>query len=355
MASKFDLSTLNVASLNVDTIKQNLITFLKQYPEFTDYDLSNPSSASGLFLSILAANTAYNGFYLQQALTNAFISSATNKKSLLLLASNLGILVKDSTSSRTTVTLSNTGSSALPQYSVFNATSSNGTQISMYNAEEIPAGSEFTTELIAGYGLTEFGNFDLVTQSLTISYEYDPTTIVVTVNDEVWTRVDSTTNVENTKIYSIINSIDGYVVTTNIQNSEGIQNDDKIIITAIKSTGNSVSDITISSSPTNIVVTGVAGTVIGQASRSVDLLKTFVVNTVNCKNRLVTEQDYKDAVVLWLGDNDITVTDDDVSVTSPDIGTVRVYVSGVSGELQGNLVSYLNGIKMAGISVEFGA
>lgn len=351
--SKFDISTLNVASLNFTTIRQNLITFLQQYPEFAEYDLSNPSSASGLFINILAANTAYNGFYLQQALANSFVSSATNKKSLLLLASNLGILIEDSVSSRTSALLSNSSSEAIPQYSTFTATSSSGVQINLYNRDEIPASSEITTELISGFSVSQYGNFDLTTQSLLVPYDYDPTTIVLTVNDETWTYVDSTTNVSETNnIFSIINGIDGYIVTTNIEGSNGVQNDDKVIVYTIKSTGNIVSDVTITSTPANVSAS-VISTTLGHNSRTVEFLKTLVVNTTNCKNRLVTEQDYKDVTAMWLTDNGVTTDSEDVTVSSPSVGTIRVYAENVSGEIQGNLLTYLDSLKMAGTSVEF--
>jgi len=203
----FNLSTLSVASLDFATIKQNLIAFLSQYPEFRDYDLSNPSSASGVFLDILAANTAYNGFYLQQTLTNSFVSSATNRKALLLLASNAGILVQDSISSRVLATVTNTTTTDIPAYYVFNGISSSGVQITLYNTEIIPASTSNEIELVSGFGITEFGNFDLASQSLVIPYIYDPSTIQVTVDDEIWTYVDVTTNVPNGNVYTIINGI----------------------------------------------------------------------------------------------------------------------------------------------------
>jgi len=116
-----------------------------------------------------------------------------------------------------------------------------------------------------------------------------------------------------------------------------------------------VSNVTINASPAGTEVEAVGTTTIGHNSLSIDYLKTFVVSTTNCRNRAVTQQDYKDCVALYLTEQGQETDAADVTVTTPNIGTVRVYVAALTtASLQASLIAYLQTVCMAGILVEYG-
>lgn len=350
---EFNLADLNVGSLNFPQIKANLIAFLTRYPQFSEYDLTNPASSSSLFLDILSANTAYNGFYLQQSLTNSFPATATNRKNLLLMGSLAGVLIRDSVSSRVTATVTNSGTT-VPAYSSFSGVSSSGIQVQLYNVSPIPALSTVEVEFVTGSALDQFSNMDLVSQSLVIPYSYDPTTIRMFVNGVEWSFVDVTSNTTGSEIFTVTNGLEGYVVTTNIVGATPIVAADALVIYATKSTGSLVNNITFTATPSGVAVDTVVGTVVGHGSLSAAYLRTYTAYTASCRNRLVTEADYQAGAALFLTERGFEVSQDDVTVTSPSPGYVSVSVTGLSDPtLIADLVQFMQLTCMAGILVSY--
>ena len=167
----YDYSTLNVGKLDYDSIKSSLVTFLQKYPQFQYYDFANQASAINMFLDILSANTAYNGYYLHSVLTNSFPTTASTKRTLLLNAGLHGAFISDTVSSRCVATIKNKETTAIPAYSVFNGTQANGSPCLFYNIASIPVTVDDNTTdvvLVAGKTLTEFGNYDQSKQVISI-------------------------------------------------------------------------------------------------------------------------------------------------------------------------------------------
>jgi hypothetical protein len=82
------MKQIAIDELDFDLVKENLKLFLRNQPEFNSYDFEG--SALTILLDILAYNTTYNASYLNMALNESFIDSASKRSSLVSLAKALG-------------------------------------------------------------------------------------------------------------------------------------------------------------------------------------------------------------------------------------------------------------------------
>lgn len=74
-------SALRVTELDFNSIRENLKTFLRSQPEFTDYDFEG--SGMSVLLDILAYNTHYMGFYMNMVGNEMFLDSAQLRSSII--------------------------------------------------------------------------------------------------------------------------------------------------------------------------------------------------------------------------------------------------------------------------------
>ena len=81
-------SVLRATELNFNTIKGNLITFMKAKPEFADYDFE--SSALNQLVDVLAYNTYYNAVYTNMVTNEMFLDSAQLRNNVVARAKMLG-------------------------------------------------------------------------------------------------------------------------------------------------------------------------------------------------------------------------------------------------------------------------
>lgn len=81
-------SVLRATELNFNTIKSNLITFMKAKPEFSDYDFEG--SALNHLVDLLAYNTYYNAVYTNMTTNEMFLDSAQLRNNVVARAKMLG-------------------------------------------------------------------------------------------------------------------------------------------------------------------------------------------------------------------------------------------------------------------------
>jgi len=81
---------LRVTELDFDTIKQNIISYLSQYPGFTDYNYEG--SALSVLINALAYNTHYLAFYMNMLSSEAFLDSAVLRQSVVSHAKHLNYM-----------------------------------------------------------------------------------------------------------------------------------------------------------------------------------------------------------------------------------------------------------------------
>lgn len=137
-----DSKRIKVSELDFDTIKANLINYLRGQSEFSDYDFEG--SGLSVLLDVLAYNTHYNAVYTNLAVNEMFLDSASKRSSVVSLAKTLGYTPQSSTSAVATVNLTvrNTTSYppvlTLPSKSAF-TTVVDGKTYTFYNYGEVSA------------------------------------------------------------------------------------------------------------------------------------------------------------------------------------------------------------------------
>jgi len=368
--SNYDYNNLNVGSLDYGTIKSNLITFFKRYPQLQNFDFDNSTSSISLFLDILASNTAYNGYYLHSVLTNAFPMSATSKKAMMMNASLYGAFIENTVSARCVATLKNTGTQEVPQLSAFLGTRTNGSPCFFYNVDRIPiteGDNTVSINMITGKSVRGFSEFDAEKLYLEIPINYDPTAIVFlnreligsTYDDVAWSQLSNFSNetVENAngKVFTVINGKNGYYVTTNLPGAATPST--TVTVKAVDSDGSLSNSGVINAARDYPSVTVVSHTVPfgGRDEVGRDYVRSYVPYASNTRDRLVTQSDYIDGIYQYLLSKGSSISKTSISVSSPSPGQIKIYVTGLSAELQEDMmVNYLATRKMAGISLTYG-
>jgi len=89
---------LQVAELDFDTIKTNLKSYLKQQPQFQDYDFEG--SGLSVLINLLAYNTHYNAYYLNMVANESFLDTALLRDSVVSHAKTLGYVPYSKTASK---------------------------------------------------------------------------------------------------------------------------------------------------------------------------------------------------------------------------------------------------------------
>ncbi len=83
-------TNISLVSLDFDSFKQSLKTYLRSTPQFKDYDLE--ASNISVLLDILAYNTYNNAFYLNMIASEMFLDSAQMRDSVISHAKELNYL-----------------------------------------------------------------------------------------------------------------------------------------------------------------------------------------------------------------------------------------------------------------------
>ena len=93
-----------ITELDFDTIKDNLKTFLKSQPEFSDYNFDG--SGLSVLLDVLAYNTHYMGYYMNMMANEMFIDTAQLRESVVSHAKLLGYTPRSRVASQATINVS---------------------------------------------------------------------------------------------------------------------------------------------------------------------------------------------------------------------------------------------------------
>lgn len=107
-------SSINLVSLDFDTLKSSFVTYLKQQSQFQDYNFDG--AALNVLLDILSYNTYKNAFYTNMIFAESFIDSAQLKESLYSHAKELNYLPRSARSSVANVTINFSASGETQPY-----------------------------------------------------------------------------------------------------------------------------------------------------------------------------------------------------------------------------------------------
>lgn len=96
-------TSINLATLDFDTIKSNLRTFMRSQDIFADYDFDG--SNINMLLEVMAYNTHLNSFYTNMLASESFLDSAVLDSSVISHAKELNYLPRSARSAAATVVL----------------------------------------------------------------------------------------------------------------------------------------------------------------------------------------------------------------------------------------------------------
>lgn len=131
---------IQTSQLDFDGIKNNLKTFLSGQNKYSDYNFEG--SGLSVLLDVLAYNTTYNALYMNLAVNEAFLDSASKRNSVVSKAKELGYTPTSSKTAHATIRLTIRSATApngtvviLPKYTKFNGYSDT-VKYQFYTADE---------------------------------------------------------------------------------------------------------------------------------------------------------------------------------------------------------------------------
>lgn len=209
-------TSINLTSLDFNTIKASLKTYLKTQDIFKDYDFDG--SNMSVLLDVLAYNTHLNSFYLNMAISEMFLDSAQLRNSLISRAKELNYTPRSAKSAKAVIT------AVFAQSGLNTFTVPSGTRFTGKNAASsfqfitdrsylfYPSGGNFTAnlEILQGTLFTDSYVIDnnLQNQRFILSNE--------TVDTDSLTVLVSENNGANNTVFSLATSLYGLSSTSNV-------------------------------------------------------------------------------------------------------------------------------------------
>jgi hypothetical protein len=333
-------NNLRVDELNFEGIKTNFKRYLQSQDQFRDYNFDG--AGISVLLDLLAYNTYYNSFYLNMVASEAFLSTAQKRNSVVNLANSLNYVPRSTSSASITGTLALTVSGSpvsinIPAFTKF-VGSIDGTSFIFSNVNSktiFSASGVFSDSITLKEGSVITTRYTVVTADpdqrfLIPNAKVDTTTMVVTVLNSA---VDSTTRtftlsenlveIDSTSlVYFLQESEDGQYEIKFGDGTFGValSNGNIVVIRYLVSNGalaNDINALTYSDSIATVLTATFTATdpAVGGANRETPAqIKFNAPKSYEAQNRVVTAEDYKslllsqptvNSVVVWGGeDND---------------------------------------------------
>lgn len=199
-------SSLNLTSLDFDTLKTNFKTYLKSQSVLKDYDFEG--SNINVLLDVMSYNSYLNSFYLNMIASEMFLDSAQNLNSVISHAKELNYVPQSKRSSTAFVNFTIdcvgiSGSFKIPKGTTFFGRNSNGEFkfVTSENNTYFSQNSTFSVSNLAIYDGSYFTDtyivdYDIENQIFTLSNEFiDINSLTITVtennNNTVFKKVTS--------------------------------------------------------------------------------------------------------------------------------------------------------------------
>jgi hypothetical protein len=333
-------NNLRVDELSFEGIKTNFKRYLQAQDQFRDYNFDG--AGMSVLLDMLAYNTYYNSFYLNMVASEAFLTTAQKRNSVVNLASSLNYVPRSTSSASITgtllLTVTNSPTSiTIPEFTEFTG-SIDGVSYKFLNVNSktiFSSAGVFSDSITLKEGTLITTRYTVVSADadqrfLIPNSRIDTTTLNVTVLNSA---VDSTTRTftpsENlveldatSLVYFIQETEDGLY---ELKFGDGIfgtalDNGNILVIRYLVSNGalaNDINALTYSDTITNVTAatfTAADPATGGSARETVAQIKFNAPKSYEAQNRAVTAEDYKalllsqatvDSVVVWGGeDND---------------------------------------------------
>jgi hypothetical protein len=350
-------NNLKVDELDFNGIKSNLISYLRNQDIFRDYNFDG--SGMSVLLDLLAYNTYYNSFYLNMVTSEAFLSTAQKRNSVVNLAKSLNYTPRSTSAASIsgTITVSVTGSPTfvtIPAYTSFSG-SIDGKTYTFLNTESVIVyssnGYTGTIDLVEGNLLTTrytVNSSDTQQRFLIPNYNIDTTTLAVRVlnsstdsTSRTFVSPDNLVEINSTsKVFFLEEVEDGQFEVKFGDGTFGValNSGNIVVFEYIITNGSSANDVQYlsysSSIPgvTKITFSASSSATGGGNRESIDSIKFNAPKAYEAQNRAITADDYKalllkqstvDSVIVWGGeDNDPPYYGKVFIAVKPAIGTV---------------------------------
>jgi hypothetical protein len=260
-----------LGSLDFDTIKSNLTTYLREQPVLKDYAFEG--SVTQTLINLLAYNTFYYAYYMNMVANEMFLDSAQRLESVISLVKPLGYTVQGPTSSRAKLLLTGLTEPGerVGKHEKFVGTTNDGLEYTFYTLEDsLEIDADGQVEIIVAEGKELFyldnnnqgvlvetiGNLDLNKQKYYIlNQDVDLSTLTVEVKKQgesqfyQWkatSNIGSPYNVDQ-KIFFVERLIDGFAIQFGITNLLGtsLEPGDFIKIRYLVSSGDVANNIIV--------------------------------------------------------------------------------------------------------------
>jgi hypothetical protein len=380
-------SSLNISSLDFDTLKQNFKNYLISQSVLKDYDFEG--SNINVLLDVMTYNSYLNSFYLNMVASEMFLDTAQKLDSVISHAKELNYLPRSNRSAKAVININinTTGINnpfVLPKGTVFSGTNSNGFFNFVTDREQYYLSSDrvyriSNLEIYEGSYMQDSFTMDYTseTQKFIISnFEIDTNSLEITVSEnsvnttfafaENLYNLDYTSNVyflqaTSNKQYEIVFGDDifgrkpknGAIITANYRITSG-------------SDGNGITSFTLDSDlgtvndgyATNDEVVTVSGALSGANSEGIESIRFNAPRHYQTQGRCVTDNDY--GVLLLQNYPEIqyvNVYGGEITNTEVNFGTVFISPSTFSGNVltdtrKSDIVSFVNKLSPIGIRVK---
>ena len=371
-----EISKLQIAELDFDTIKNNLKDYFNSQAEFTDHDFGG--SAVSVLLDILSYNTYYNAYYLNMLASESFLDSAQLRDSVVAKASMLGYTPQSATGSKANVSITVTpgdspASITIDKNTQFTSTV-NGTSYvfctansatitpvdGVYTASGVTLtqGIPLTFRYTANTANTEqkflLPNANTDTDTLTVTVQESATDT----NTSVYTKATDITTVNSTSnVYFLSESSEGQF---KVEFGDGVigrkpVTGNIVLLAALVTEGDEVNGAnTFSASGTvggystvSVAVTNAASG--GSDKENLESIKFNAPKNFETQNRAVTTDDYKkivegnvsglDSVSVWGGQDNATPAFGKVFVSAKPTGATSLSTAQI-GEIKSAVSSF---------------
>ena len=335
-------SSLNIAEVDFDSIKNNFKTFLKSQSQFADYNFEGSVISS--VLDLLAYNTHYNAMYLNMVANEMFLDTSLKRSSVVSHSKLLNYTPISAKSSKAVVGIEFTGvispTFTIPKYTKFYSESINNVNypfvtLKAYSVNTLNNSAIFPeVELFQGQVLTYSYTANLL-QNPTSTFKIpdgslDLSTLLVRVYDSAqsttYTTYDLSTNhltlSGTSPVYFVQESLDGYY---ELYFGDGILgksliSGNVVVIEYVSSNSdlsNGAKNFTLMydlGSYTNVLINTILSAYGGSPKESIESIKYNAPKSYASQNRAVTKSDYIqllsndksiipiDAINIWGGE-----------------------------------------------------
>jgi hypothetical protein len=315
---------INISSLDFNSIKNNLIEYLKTTDKFKSYSFTGTAISS--LLDVLAYNTLYYGFYANMIANESFLETAQLEENITKLLKPLGYTVNGLNASVMSVTLK--GSPTLiPYQTAFNGLVGQNnydfypiTEYTFVNASEektilLYEGTVNTTDITVDLALQQNQKYLITEQNIDIN------TLRVTVNGAVWEKYNPLTPkyAPTNNFYFIERNLDGFYILF----SKLSENDVSGVFGTQLKMGDTIKIQYIIPSGSNAngcVLQGGVGTVVnsrasgGGGAPDLNTIKTFVPKLFSANERAVTKSDYFGVILELAKNRGLAETENEINV-----------------------------------------